>query len=108
MAAQRLRPQAERTLRRAAASGVQRDVRIEQEWNVVARHIEIALVNVNHIGQRIEICDVGPVRIVNHFTAGIQIGGSQNFVQRLAVGELHGREVEFATNDEVDGCSLTQ
>ena len=36
MSAQSLRPQAERTLRRASARGVQRDERIKQERNVVA------------------------------------------------------------------------
>ncbi len=61
----RLRPQAERAHRRAAARGVERNVRIQQERNVVAREIEIALVDLGDPGQLVQIFDDGAFGIVN-------------------------------------------
>ncbi len=65
MSTQGLRPQAEGALRRAAARGVQRDIRIQQERHVVAGDVEIALVNVGNVGQRVEILNLRGVGIVH-------------------------------------------
>ena len=57
MSAQRLRPQAERALRRTSARGVERDVGVQQERHVVARDIEVALVDFGDVGQSIQIAE---------------------------------------------------
>ena len=44
-------------MRRAAARGVQRDERIQQERDVVARDVEIALVDLGDPGQLVQILD---------------------------------------------------
>ena len=106
VSAERLRPQAEGALRRTAARGVERDERIEQERHVVAARIDVALVNVDHIGQRVEVGHRRTVGIVNHRAIGTAIGGAQNFAERLAVGVLDGRVVELAAHDEVDGLAV--
>ncbi len=50
-AAERLRPEAEGTLRWTTAGGVQRDKRNKQERNVVLARVDIAFVDVHaHIG----------------------------------------------------------
>ena len=55
MSAERLRPQAEGALRGTSAGRVQRDVRMEQERNVVTAYVQVALVNVSHVRQSVEI-----------------------------------------------------
>src|ERR1700733_15220778 len=56
---QSLRPQAEGALRRAAARGIQRDIRIQQERNVVFRYIDVAFIDIGHprhLVQVIHLC----------------------------------------------------
>ena len=109
MSAERLRPQAERALRRTATRGVQRDVRVEQERNVVAARIEVALVDVDDVRQRIEIGDCRAVGIVNDLarsapryeTPRISLSG-------LPLAIFHRREVELAPDDEIDRAPFLQ
>ena len=108
MSAERLRPQAERALRRAAARGVQRHERIEQERHVVAAGIDVALVDVHHVRQSVEILNRGTVRIVNDLSIRAAIGDAENLAQRLAVGKFHGRVVELAPHDKIDGRAFLE
>ena len=39
---------------------------------------------------------------------GAAVRDAEDFVQRLAIGEFHGREVELAAHDEVDGLAFLQ
>ena len=103
VSAERLRPEAEGTLRRASTRGVERDERIEQERHVVLAGIDVALVNVNHIGQRVEVRHGRTIGIVNHGAVGSTVRRTQDFAQRLAVGVFHGGVVELAAHDEIDG-----
>ena len=107
MPAERLRPQAERALRRAAARGVERDERIQQERHVVPGDVEIALVDVSDVRQRVEILNLRRVRIVDDL-AVLQEGNSGNLFQRLAVGEVDDRVVEFLAADEIDHRAIAQ
>jgi hypothetical protein len=63
--AQRLRPEAEGALRRAAARGVERDVRVQQERHVVAGHVHVALVDLGGPGHRVEVFNLRAVGIVH-------------------------------------------
>jgi hypothetical protein len=64
VSAERLRPQAEGALRRAAARGVERDVGMQQEGHVVARHVHVALVDLGGPGHRVQVFDLRAVGIV--------------------------------------------
>ncbi len=108
MAAQRLRPQAEGALRRAAARRVERDVRMQQERHVVACHVHVALVDLRRPRHRIQIFHLRAIRIVLDHTLRILVADAEDLVQRLAVGILHNGEVELAPADEVDHFALVQ
>ncbi len=88
-------------MRRAAARGVQRNEGIEQERHVITAGIDITLVDIDHIGQRIEIGDRRTVRVVHDRPIGTAIRDAQNFVQRLAVGVLDRGVIEFPAHDEI-------
>src|SRR4029077_12697412 len=68
MSAERLRPEAESTLRGAAARGVKRDERMEQERDIVAGDVEVALVHVSDMGQGVEVLNLRSVGIVDDFS----------------------------------------
>src|ERR1700736_214282 len=103
----RLRPQTERTLRRTAARGVERNIRIQQERNIVAAKVEIALVNLRRPRQL--------VQVLNRWSLGIVLEASvlaedrtSNFLERLAQGVIPDREIEFALHHKVDRLSCPQ
>src|SRR5208337_368749 len=108
MSTECLRPQAEGALRWAAASRVQRDKRVKQEWHVVAARVDIALVHIYHVGQSVQIFDRGTVCIVNDLTVRAAIRDPENLAQWLAIGEFHCGVVELATYHEVDGCAFCE
>jgi hypothetical protein len=93
-------------LRRAAAGGVQRDERIEQERNVVTARVDIALVDVNHVGQGVEVVNGRTVGVVNHRAVGAAIGRAEDLAQRFTVGVLDRGVIELAAHDEVDGFAV--
>src|SRR5262249_54050457 len=108
MSAERLRPQAEGALRRASARGVEREIRIEQEGNVVAADIEVALVDVDDVGHGVEVFDRGAIGRVQYLAAGVAIADAEDVLQRPAVGELDAGEIELAAYDEIDGGALVE
>src|SRR5205085_11873109 len=59
MSTQRLRPQAEGTLCRASTRRIQRYKGMQKKWNVVAAHIQVAVVNFGHVRQSIEVLRIG-------------------------------------------------
>src|ERR1700733_9804313 len=97
MAGNRLRPHAESAQRWAAAGGVKRHVRIQEERNVVALYFQIALVNICREWQRVELGGVQLLarRIVDDF-AVFAIADAHDFAYRLAVSIFHNGMVEFA------------
>src|ERR1035441_1298988 len=66
VAAQRLRPQAEGALRRAAARGIERHKRVQQERHVVLGDVEVASVNLSGPGHLVELFggNLRPVGVV--------------------------------------------
>jgi hypothetical protein len=110
VAAQRLRPQAEGALRRAAARGVERDKRMQQERHVVLGDVEVAGVDLGRPGHLVELLrrDLRTVGIVLDDAVLVLVADAEDLVQRLAVGKLHDGEVELAAADEVDRRALVQ
>ncbi len=108
VAGERLRPEAEGALRRAAARGVERDVGVQQERHVVAGDVHVALVDLGGPGHRVEVFDLRAVGVVLDDAVGVLVADAEDLVQRLAVGKLDGGEVELAAADEVDDVALVQ
>ena len=90
---------------RAAASGVESQIGMQQEGHVVAMHVEITLVNIGGIGKSVQISNIGAVWIVHCF-AILQIGHAEDVRQGFSVGELDGRVIKFTAHDEVDGRTI--
>ena len=103
----RLRPQAERTLRRAAARGVERNKRVQQKRNVVARYVEIALVNFGDVRQRVQILNLRSVGIV-HDLSVLQVRHASDLRQRLAVRVVDDRVVKFLAANEINLRAIAQ
>ena len=108
VAGERLGPEAEGALRGAAAGGVERDVGVEQERHVVAGDVHVALVDLGGPGHGVEVFDLRAVGVVLDDAAGVLVGDAEDFVERLAVGELDDGEVELAAADEVDDFALVE
>ncbi len=102
-----MRPQAESALRRAAARGIERDVRMQQERHVVARHVHVALVDLRRPRHGIQVFDLRAVGVVQHL-AVLLVADAENLAERFAVGVLHDGIIEFATADEVQRRTLVQ
>jgi hypothetical protein len=104
--AQGLRPEAEGALRRAAARGVERDVGVEQERDVVAGHVHVALVDFGGPGHGVEVFDLRAVGIVHDLAVEL-VADAEDLAERLALGKLDDGVVELAAADEVErGHSL--
>src|SRR5947209_7475479 len=82
-----LGPEAERTLCRATARGVERDVRIQQKRNVIAAEIEIV--------------DDRSLRVVLVCSV-LAENNTWNLVERLAQGEIANLIIELAFDHEID------
>src|SRR5438105_3788476 len=96
-----LGPEAERTLCRTTARGVERDVRIQQKRNVIAAEIEIAFIDLCHPGKRIEIFDDRSLRVVLVCSV-LAENHTWNLVERLAQGEIANLIIELAFDHEID------
>src|SRR5882724_5967905 len=105
MPTEQLRPQTEGALCRASARRIEGQVWIEEERNVVLAHIEVALVNVDHVGKGIQVLDGGTVWIVNALSI-FQERDSRDIGQRLPIGKLYSRKVKFPAHDEVNGSAI--
>ena len=101
MSAERLRPQAERALRRTAARGVQRDEWIEQEWHIVATRIDVALIHIYHVRQCIEIGHCRAVGVVQYLAIRPTIRNAEYLIQRLTIGILNYGVIELPAHDEI-------
>ncbi len=107
MARMRLRPQAERAHRRTAARGVEGNVRVQQERNVIPAEVQIALVDLRNPGQLVEILDVAAFRIVN-VRAVLAVADAGKILERRALGVVGDLIIELAAHDEIDRLGRVQ
>src|SRR5580658_4218364 len=105
--AQSLRPEAKRALCGATTGGVERNVRVKQEWDVVFRHVQITAIDLGHMGQGIEILNLRAVGSMNDRSI-VSVRDPQDFFQRLAICELAGRVVELLAHHEIDLRTIFQ
>ena len=108
VAGERLWPEAEGALRRAAARGVQRDVGVEQEWDVVAGHVHVALVDLGRPRHGVEVFNLGAVGIVLDDAGLVLVADAEDVGQWGAVRELYDGEVELAAANEIDRWALVE
>jgi hypothetical protein len=102
VSAQRLRPEAERALRRAAAGGVERDEGMQQEGHVVARYVQVPHVDLRGPRHCVQIFHLRAVGVVNHLAVFL-VADAADFVERLALGKLDYGVLELASADKVLG-----
>src|SRR5439155_17749325 len=102
MPAQSLRPQTESALRRTAASCVERNIGVQQKWNVVAPYVQITAIDVCYVGQGIQIFDLRTIRRVHHRPV-LSIRDALNLLEWFALGILNHRVIEFLAAHEING-----
>lgn len=108
VAGEGLGPEAEGALRGAAAGGVEGDVGVEEEGDVVAGDVHVALVDLGGPGHGVEVFDLGAIGVVLDGAGGVLVGDAEDFVERLSVGEFNDGEVELAAADEVEDGALVE
>src|SRR5208283_1521425 len=98
-----LGPHAESAEGGAAARGVERDVRVQEERNVVALDLQIAFVDIGGKGKRIEFrgMQLWLRGIVNN-AAILAVTGAKNLIEGLAVSIIRHGVIKFAARDEVN------
>src|SRR2546426_864580 len=85
--AHRLRPETEGTQRRASTGRVEGHVGVLQIGNVVARDVEVPLIDIHRKGQGIEILDLRAIRIVDDASI-LAEADAGNLLQLLSPGKL--------------------
>jgi hypothetical protein len=105
--AQGLRPQAEGALRGAAAGGVERDVGMQQEGDVVLGHVHVALVDFGGPGHGVQVFCLRAVGVVDHFSVEL-VADAEDLAEGLALGKLNDRVIELAAADEVERRTLVE
>ncbi len=108
MAGEGLRPEAEGALGGAAARGVERDVGVKQERDVVLGDVHVALVDLGGPGHRIEVFDLGRSGLCWMRAVCVAVADAEDFCERLALGELDDGEIKLAAADEVDDGALVE
>ena len=94
-------------MRGTPAGGVERNVRVEQEWHVVSGDIQVTTIDLGDVGQGIKVLNLGAVRGM-HDRAILQERDAEDFFQRLALREFADRVVEFLAHHEIDFTTILQ
>ena len=108
MPAHRLRPQAERAARLAAAPGVERHVRMQQIADEVVLDAQVALVDLGDERQRVHVLEDRAVLVVHDPARTVAIRDAVDRRPVAALGDLLHREVELVARDEIDRRALAQ
>src|SRR5258706_32902 len=82
--------------------------REEQEWDVIACDVHVALVDFGGPGHGVEIFNLRPVGVVLDDAVGVFVGDAEDFVEWFAVGVFDDGEVELAAADEIDDFALVE
>ncbi len=104
VSAHRLRPQAERAARLAAAAGVERNIGVLQIAAVIILDGEVALVDRRHPREGSPYCRERGGPRCGRCVALVSIGQPLDVAPGHAVGDLLDREVELIAGHEIDGA----
>ena len=102
VAADRLRPKAERAARFAAAPRVKREVGVLEIAAEIAVDVEVALVDRRHERQEVHIGQDLAILVVNDRAFGVAVGNALDLRPVQAFGDVLDREVEFVAGDEIE------
>src|ERR1700733_12368665 len=80
---------------------------MQQEGHVVARHVEIAHVDLRGPRHFVQILQLWPIRIMDNFAVEF-VADAENFIQWLALGKFDYGVVELSAADEVQYWALVQ
>src|SRR5579863_3424512 len=80
---------------------------MEQEGNVVARNVKIALVGFCGPGHRVQILDLRTIGIMNDLSIFL-VADAEDLVEGLSLRELHDGVVKLAAADEVERGALIE
>ncbi len=103
----RLRPQTKRAHGRAAARGVEGNIRIQQKRDIVFAEIQVALVDLGHPRKLVQILDGWALGIVD-VDSVLAVTDARKLAQRRALGVVGDLVIELAPHDEVDGLGGVQ
>ena len=102
VAADGLRPQAERAARFAAAAGVERNVRVlEIAAEIILDH-EVALVDRRDERQVVHVVQDFALVVVHDAAVGVAVGQARDAGEVAALGDLLDGEIELVARDEID------
>ncbi len=102
MPADRLRPQAEGAARFAAATRVERDIRVLEIATEIILDVEIALVHGRHERELIHVLENRPLGIVHDDAVGVAVGEAGDLAEVSSLGDLLDGVVELVPRHEVD------
>src|SRR5262249_52296070 len=103
MAADGLRPQAERAARFAAAAGIERNVGMLEIADEIILDGQVAFIDRGHERQFVHVFEYRARRIVPDGAARVAIGQAVDGAPFAAFGDLLDSKVELVTGDEIDG-----
>src|SRR5581483_3488508 len=102
VAADGLRPEAERAASGAAATRIEREVRVLEVADEVVLDLEIALVDVEHARERVHVVDELALAVVVDLAVLVAPREPVHVGEIAALSDLGDRVVELLAADEVD------
>ena len=102
MATDGLRPEAEGALRRTAAAGVKRDVRMLQVAVEIIFNLHVALVNVGHPRQRVHVVNQIALGVVDDFAILVLVRQTDDGRKLTAFRHFLAGVIKFLAPDPVD------
>ena len=103
MAADGLGPEAEGALRRAAAPGVETQVRVQQIADEILLNLQIPLVRIDHPRQNVHVGDHFALAVVDDLPVGTAIRKAVDLRERPAFGDFFACEIKFLAPNPVNG-----
>src|SRR6185437_8836064 len=103
MTADRLRPKAESTMRFAAASGIEREIRMLQVADKIILDLQIALVDGRDERQPVHVRELGARRIMPDNTVRTAVGQTRDVAPILPFRNFLDGEIELVARDKIDG-----
>jgi len=79
-----------------------------EKGDVIALHIQAALVDRRHPRQRVQVLDQRHIRVVHGLAGTISIADASELAEGLAVREINDLEVKLLANHEVYGQTRLQ
>src|SRR5262249_1760835 len=108
MAADGLRPQAERAARFAAAAGIERNVGVLEIADEIILDSQVAFIDRSHERQFVHVLEDRARPIVPDDAVTLAIGQAVDGTPIAALGDLLDGKVELVTGDEIDGWRAFQ